>query len=345
LINLKTNADLATFCLFGIFRFSRRQAERKSRKQEVEEAEASRDRSRSGTPLRSSSPAASKTIIEAAIARKNNVNNTNRSSFVKQGKRDRRHKMKKSSRDASKRSFSRESKSPRSSGVAPSKTRKAEQLTSSLDFGMAALSENQQKSLNAEQSLMREEEQSSKFSKRNKSLDLTCSESMSLDIENLSTSPGSLHDDSPSVSADSSEDLFHQEEEDVQETTSFLESGESEIIVVNSAKIQPKCNKKQECSEKLNSNSRSKEEEVAHDDTKMEDEEILEVDFEEGSTREELLIDNASSILSSADYSSSQDTEEFGIADPMEIESRGDVEKVIQDILTDVEEHLSDDAS
>ena len=318
-----------------MFRFSRRQVERKARKLQLaeeekeEEAEGSRDGSRSGTPLRSCSPASTRSVIEAAMARKSNANDTNRTSFTGQRRRGQRHRMRKKSSSGRDVSSSRESRSSRSSG-APLRTRKAEQPESSLDFGMAALSEKQKKSLNAVEC-----SGSPKVSKRNPSLDLTCSETMSLDIENLSTSPGSLQDSSPSEIPDSPVGTPLQGEA-VRRTTPSVETEESEINIDNAEEMEFRSDKEHKTCKDTDSEVHSEMKNSTPEDE--EKEESLDVDFDHDATREELDVDNISPQLLSSDVCSALNTEEHRTTGAEPEEHRDDVEKVIQDIVMDVEE-------
>ena len=151
------------------------------------------DRSRSRTPMRSCSPAASKTVIEAAMARKNDVNDTSRS-FSKNSRAAQKQRSRGQTSPRRALPVEKEAKENKLRSAGFSTKRKDEPSDSCLDFSVADLSEHQKKSLGGEEEEMEIDNRSSKFSIRNPSLDLTCSETMSLDIETLSASPDSLED-------------------------------------------------------------------------------------------------------------------------------------------------------
>ena len=223
------------------------------RQAEDDDSEAEfRERSRSRTPLRSCSPASSKTIIEAAIARKSNANDTNRSSFSKQrrGRPKHKSKIKMLSKTRAPEKFSKESKSRRSYR-APSRTIAVEQSHSSLDFGMAALSEKQQKSLNDEETSGGPEEQTSMSANRHPSLDLTCCETMSLDVENISVSPDSFKESPLYPTEDRvSPNEIHLMENDNDTTVCHLDSNEDGEVDEQPEKIDLS-NKEQENNEEI----------------------------------------------------------------------------------------------
>ena len=181
------------------FRFSKRQVERKARRLLREENDNDdSDGSRGRTSIRSCSPASSKTVIEAAIARKNNVNDTDKSCVksVKAASKSKT-KTKKSSRSSSpSERISASVKSHLRPVVSSVKKKKEKTPDACLEFSVASLSKKQQLSLDVDEDSPCSEKSSVRLN-RNPSLDLTCSETMSLDIENLSPSPAS-HPDLPS---------------------------------------------------------------------------------------------------------------------------------------------------